>query len=172
MPVYRYDECSVEIADGVDELPTKPGVYVIMNRLNGRCYVGAAKNLRTRGLSHRSEMRRGYSGNMLLRRDVVKYGAENFFVFAAAVVESMQEADQQGGLVAMELRWIVQFRSYDEKRGYNCMMAGCWTPAARFRDRERKLLRRGNYVLMKGVDLYDPIDAQMLGGWSPPAPIA
>lgn len=169
MAVYRCDEHAVELTDGVDLLPTKPGVYVIMNRRNGRCYVGSAENLRTRGQTHRSEMSRCMSGNMLLRRDVIRCGAESFFIFTTEVVDSMAEAKRQGGLGAMELHWIVQFRSHDEARGYNCMMAGAWTPAARFRDRERKLLRRGSYALIDSVDLYDPIDALMLDSWAPEA---
>lgn len=167
MAAYRCFEHSVQINDGVDALPNKPGVYIIMNRLNGRCYVGASKNLRTRCLTHRSELRRGISGNRLLRRDVVKCGAENFFIFAPETVESLQEAEQRGGLEAMEMRWIVQFKSYDEQRGYNSMLAGCWTPGARFRDRELKLRRSGSYTLMETVDPYDPIDARMLASWAP-----
>lgn len=164
---YRCDRHAVQLTDGVDSLPSKPGVYVIMNRQNGRCYVGSAMNLRLRGQKHRSELRRCMSGNMLLRRDVIRCGAENFFIFTTEVVESMTEAKQQGGLAAMELRWIVQFRSHVEARGYNCMMAGAWTPSTRFRDRERKLERNGSYVFLETVDPYDPINTQMLDRWAP-----
>jgi hypothetical protein len=153
--------------DGVDELPSKPGIYVIMNRLNCRFYVGSASNIRARASSHRSEFRRGMSGNMLLRLDVAKCGADKFLFFTPEVFETETDANSEGGLLALERWWILKFGSHIEARGYNCKIGSRWTLSARFRDRERKLMRRYSYYLLPGLGLYDAIQPELLDTWIP-----
>lgn len=161
------DEHLISWSDNLALMPKKPGVYVVMNRKNRRCYVGAAENLHVRASQHWTQIRQGTCGNMPLRRDVIKYGASNFFIFAVAVVENLEEAESFGGLAHMEWQWTLLFNAHDEATGYNCALVAGYTRAARFRDRERKMLRYGGYVLLAGVDLYDPIDKQLLDTWEP-----
>ena len=64
---------------------------------------------------------------------------------------------------------MVQFRSLDERYGYNFEGAHQRTKSARFRDRERKLMRpnSGKYVFLPGVMEYDPINPELLSAWVP-----
>lgn len=66
--------------------------------------------------------------------------------------------------------WLTrQLYSHDERYGYNSEAGHHRSKAARFRDRERKLLKsaRGKYELLPGVDLRDPINPVMLASWLP-----
>lgn len=147
--------------------PAKPGVYCIMNIVSRRCYIGSADNLRKRCGQHVRQIGRGFCDNMLLRLDVVKFGAHNFRVFPIAVFDSLEEAKKYGGLERAEVRWTLHFKADNEWTGYNLKLGSCFTYASRFRDRERKLLRYKSYFLLKGVDLYDPINEQLLNTWEP-----
>ncbi len=155
------------IIDGVDLLPKRPGLYCILNRVNGKRYVGeASKSLYQRCMQHRAEFKNGRPSSMLLRRDLLAFGADAFFFFALRVDGLSQEEDKRQGFMT-EIWFAVQLRSHDERYGYNLEVGHHRTRAARFRDRERKLMRRNSwkYELLPGVDLYDPIASSLLQTW-------
>lgn len=157
-----------EMVDGVDLLPPSSGIYCIMNRRNGRKYIGQASNMRQRCLQHRSELRLGNCSNVLMRRDAQKYGASAFFFFAIDV-SGIADTNRASVLNKIEVWFSVQLASHDEVDGYNLEVGHQRTMASRFRERERKLLRRNSskYALLAGVDLYDPIHPELLGSWVP-----
>jgi hypothetical protein len=90
--------------DGVDRLPTTPGIYCWINRKNGRRLVGQARNLRRRGLKYRSDMKRLTETNMLLRRDVEVYGYDCFFMF---VLESCDPGLRLFEMDRLEIWWTI-----------------------------------------------------------------
>lgn len=157
------------MVDGIDFLPRCPGVYCIENRVNGKRYVGLATvDVHWRCVLHRTELRNGNSANMLLRRDVAVYGADPFFFFALHIAGSDGHV-KLNDLEGAELWFMIQFRSHDEHHGYNFEAVHQRTRAARFRDRERKLMRRnsGKYALLPGVREYDAINPELLSSWIP-----
>lgn len=167
MGAFRYEDYLEPLVDGINYLPATPGIYVIMNRITKRCYVGMATNLRTRCSLHKNSFLNGTSYNMLLRRDAAIHGGDAYFFFATVKFDSIEHAEKSGGLEGYEIQQMLLFCSHNEEHGFNCKIGGAWTRAARLRDRERKLMRRNNYILLDGVDLYDPIDKHVLETWLP-----
>lgn len=153
--------------DGIDFLSRRPGIYCIENRINGKRYVGLATvDVHWRCVLHRTELRKGTSANMFMRRDVAIHGADAFFFFALHVADSYDRV-KPSDLEGAELWFMIQFRSHDERYGYNLEGIHQRTRAARFRDRERKLMRGNSkkYSLLPGIDIYEPIHRDLLGSW-------
>lgn len=157
------------LVDGIEFLPANPGLYCLLNRVNGKRYVGqATTSIYQRCLQHRSELRNGLSSNFLLRRDAVVHGADAFFFFALRI-DAIAGSEKKSQLNKIEIWFAVQFRTHDERYGYSLEVGHHRTRGARFRDRERKLMRRNSekYELLPGVDMYDPVDPVLLASWVP-----
>lgn len=54
------------------------GIYRIKNLLNNKCYYGSSKNIETRWLKHKNELKKGKHINIILQRAWDKYGGDNF----------------------------------------------------------------------------------------------
>ena len=154
--------------DGVAQLPDRAGIYCVLNRINGRRYIGQATNIRARCTQHRSDLRGGNSFNMSLRRDSVIFGADAFFFFAPAL-DGVYASLGPKNLDYIEAWFIAQMFAHDERHGYNGAAGHSRTKASRFRDRETKLMRPNSakYEMLPGIDLYDPISPMLLSSWVP-----
>lgn len=162
-----FDCHSIQTENGLDAVPRAPGIYAVVNRLTRRAYVGNARNLWVRCYGHLNGFKRGQTGNGLIRRDLELHGPEHFACVTLEAFSSLHEAGGAQGLAVSENEWIVRLGTHRETVGYNAMLYREWTKGASFRDRERKLLRRRrNYVLLDGVDLYDPIADVLLDSWT------
>lgn len=56
----------------------KSGIYLIRNRVTGRCYVGSALRLRSRMRMHVQLLNRGIHANCHLQSSWIKHGPESF----------------------------------------------------------------------------------------------
>lgn len=54
------------------------GIYKIVNKTNGKMYVGSSKNILRRWKTHKSRLRSKIHHNVILQRAWVKYGESNF----------------------------------------------------------------------------------------------
>lgn len=137
----------------------------MLNRISNKWYVGQAKNILNRCISHRSELRRGIGSNMLMRRDAELNGIDAFFL--VLYLADAAEPRRPSMIDMMEVWWVIQLRAHDERWGYNLEAGHRRTTGALFRDRERKLMRSrsGKYELLDGVHMYDPIHPDLLGSW-------
>lgn len=155
--------------DGVDYIPKVPGVYCVINRVSGHRYVGcSATSMWARVRSHRSALRSGEAPNMLMRKHVAIYGPDAFFYFALQEHARDEKPFWRSRLEKMELWWTIHLAAHDERYGYNSEAGHIRTPAAGFREVERRLM--GPYVqyqLLPGVDRYDPIHPLLLETWAP-----
>ena len=57
------------------------GIYCIINKINGKKYIGSSKNIYSRWLKHRAYLRGGYHTNSHLQNAWNKYGEESFHFF-------------------------------------------------------------------------------------------
>lgn len=56
----------------------KSGIYAILNRVNGRCYIGSAVNIAKRILEHKYYLRKDLHRNRYLQNAWNKYGEDKF----------------------------------------------------------------------------------------------
>lgn len=113
-------------------------VYVIRNLVNGKVYVGQAKNPAVRKAGHFYEARKG--NKRPLYASIRKHGAENF---SFEVLEEC--ADEL--INERERFWVSHFDSYNLEKGYNLTNGGnqCFTVSDQTRQQmsEKAKLRVG-----------------------------
>lgn len=105
----------------VDKLNLKPwadkaGVYILRNKLNGKCYVGSAWNSNRRSIAirfkeHLRNLRRGSHSNPHLQRAWTKYGEDAFELGVLEVVENNYQLNDR------ERYWIENLQAVEQ--GYN-----------------------------------------------------
>lgn len=83
-------------------------VYQISNKIKNRVYIGCSKHFETRINGHRRK-----SSNLFLRKDIKKYGWENFEVQILGKSESESEARQ------IEYNYITEFDMNPDVYVYN-----------------------------------------------------
>ena len=98
------------------EIPTKPGVYLITNTVNSKCYIGQAINLRNRLKSHISNYTNKRYDNPLYRA-FNKYGLDKFTYQLSDVLEENDYKEARKQLDILEIKYIETYNSYN--KGYN-----------------------------------------------------
>jgi group I intron endonuclease len=93
-------------------MPTICGVYVILNTVNGKLYVGSSVDAYRRFRAHRSLLQRGAHSNPHLQAAWSKYG-QRFFEFS--VVQNCNPDE----LLSVEHAWIQKTHCADRGTGYN-----------------------------------------------------
>lgn len=77
----------------------KSGIYKILNKINGKFYIGSALNLKYRWRDHKTFLKNGNHPNIHLQRSSIKYDLQNF----EFVVLEYVKADS---LIEREQFWI------------------------------------------------------------------
>ncbi len=132
---------------------TKSFVYMIRNIVNGKCYYGSTQNGHSRLAGHRAALRRGDHYNSLLQQEWLEFGEVAFTFEIIDVVPGVHEAR------SAENKLIARYNTTDSQFGYNVMLRGSWSTAARLRNTEMKLIAKRKYVLLTGVSLNDQMAA-------------
>src|SRR5579859_914250 len=78
------------VFDFVSAIPTTPGIYIIVNRINQHFYVGSAINLLHRKHHHFSYLRKGKHKNPYLQR---AYNAHGLDVFLFGIIEHVEHVE-------------------------------------------------------------------------------
>lgn len=86
-------------------------VYVHANKMNGKRYVGVAKNLKQRWAS-------GYDSCPFFYKAIQKYGWDGFTHYVLFDGLSLEEADE------IEREYIQKYKTQDRKYGYNILPGG------------------------------------------------
>jgi group I intron endonuclease len=90
-----------------------PGIYKWTNKINGKVYVGGAKNgIRIRHGHYLKDLPRGTCHNILLQRAWDKYGAEafEFSIVQCCKAENVRDRENY---------WIKKLKAADRRYGYN-----------------------------------------------------
>jgi group I intron endonuclease len=88
------------------------GIYKIENIIEGKIYVGSAKNIKKRKKEHFNALKNNMHKNKHLQNAWNKY-AENNFIFK--IIENVEP----NLLIIREQYYIDQYKSYDRNIGYN-----------------------------------------------------
>lgn len=94
------------------KVPNTPAVYAIVNRVNGKLYVGSSLRARSRWNKHYAQLEQGTHGNRYLQNAWRKHG-KGAFKF------TVLEPCDASSLRAREQWWLDEMRSADRARGYN-----------------------------------------------------
>lgn len=89
------------------------GIYMILNIVNNKCYVGQTKNFHSRKLRHFSNLRNNKHCSSHLQSSYNKYGENNFVFIVLERIENLVI------LTERELYWIELKNSLNEDSGYN-----------------------------------------------------
>lgn len=89
------------------------GIYVILNILNNKCYIGSSRNIRKRKSQHIKELKDNLHYNAHLQAAWNKYGADKF------IFTVLEEVADSNDLWTKELHWIKVKNSLDRQFGYN-----------------------------------------------------
>lgn len=91
------------------------GIYKITNNINGKCYIGRAKNINNRWKAHRKNafMPSSKDYDKYLYRAFRKYGLENF-TFSIEEICTEEQLDDK------EHEYIEKYQANLEQYGYNC----------------------------------------------------
>ena len=80
-----------------------PGVYALINTVNGKCYIGSSINLSNRLLDYYQPAYIASQPNRHINRAILKYGIESFLI---VILEYIDHAD----LHVSEQAWIDSFK--------------------------------------------------------------
>jgi len=87
------------------------GIYKIINKINGKLYVGSSKHIHQRWDEHEEMLVNNRHHSIKLQRAWNKYGKDNF---KFDIIQECKESE----LLDVEQRWIDELDSF--KNGYNC----------------------------------------------------
>lgn len=121
------------------------GIYCIENLVNGKKYIGAAKNIYSRIKSHKSYLMRNIHYNWHLQNAWNKYGESNF-KFIVILICKTKDLDMQ------EIRFIKLHKSNNNKYGYNVEGGGGAGKDVSLRTRKKISLAKKARGDWKGVN--------------------
>ena len=90
-----------------------PGIYLIINLVNNKFYVGSAKNIWSRKLGHLRDLKNNKHKNSYLQNSYNKYGSQYFIIVLLEKVES------ENNLTAREQYWIDTLDATNKEIAYN-----------------------------------------------------
>lgn len=96
-----------ELTAAYKETPRDMGVYRIVNRVSGRCLVGASRDLRARLNRHRMNLKTGTEAVADLQRDWNELGPDGFEFEVLDLLEPLDDdADPTEDLEVLESLWL------------------------------------------------------------------
>lgn len=106
------------------KVPNIPGIYIIKNNINGKCYIGQSFKLKKRLLAHINNYSANRYPDILLYRAFDKYGIDNFSFGLLYVVDFQYNGKEwlKTHLDELEKNYIQEYNSYIN--GYNQTLGG------------------------------------------------
>ncbi len=96
------------------------GVYQIKNTINGRLFIGSAKNLTGKMNSHKFQLKNGLHPNKEMQKEYNEVGDRGFSFEVLDYLEPKEEMnyDYTKELETLEDMWIQKLQPFNDK-GYN-----------------------------------------------------
>ena len=134
-------------------LSEQAGVYVIRCTANCRSYCGSSVRVERRLQLHVALLRSGLSPALHLQKDWKVHGEDAFkFQWCNKPVNELLEWEE---------RITFLTGSLVDHGGYNRMVAnGSWSPSSRIRNTETKLLKKGKFSYLPGIDRSQRLNPQ------------
>ena len=129
----------------IENLPTSSGIYMVVNMINHKKYIGQSKNIKKRFQNHHLvdyKNENNCSYNTKFYQAIRKYGIDNFEVIVLQLCKE-EELDD------LEIKFIKEFDTF--KNGYNSTEGGqFWSPNIHSEEIEtkRRQTREKNKSLM------------------------
>lgn len=119
------------------------GVYKIINKKNGKVYIGSSIDLPRRERDHFRTLKGGYHGNIYLQNSFDKNGEDSFeFKIIETIRVSLDKEKMIARLLEIEQHWIDYYKSYKNKNGYNIQStAGRSNLGVKFSVEQRQRMR-------------------------------
>jgi len=136
-------------------------VYKLENLLSGKKYIGYAKNYKSRASKHLSDLRNQRHDVFCLQQDFNSLGEDAFSFYVLACTHNKHHAKM------IEHSLILEYETLNHNFGYNKSTSKGWSIEARFRDSERKFMRKGKYVLLPDMVLNQPIPIHLYSTFTP-----
>lgn len=116
------------------------GVYIILNNINNKVYIGQSRNIKRRWREHRKKNLKG-----ILYDDIRTYGLENFSFSLLVEIDDSEKTQEL--LDYYEKLYILKYNSTNEDEGYNIASGGLKYNCA---ERTKKILRKKLIGVNKG----------------------
>lgn len=117
-----------------------PGIYMFVNTINNKKYIGQANDLNARILQHFSCIRRKQTTIPILYRAIYKYGLDNFKLIILTTFPPHKKLKYN-----LDLAEKIYISFYDTfKNGYNCTKGGDGTVGRRWSEEQR--IKQSLYV--------------------------
>lgn len=114
------------------------GIYCIENLINGKKYIGKAKNIENRFYDHKRKLRTNSHFNIYLQRAWNKYGSENFKFY---ILEKCSE----NKIYEKEKYYIKKFETKNKNFGYNLTDGGDGALGAKWTDEQIEKIKGKNH---------------------------
>ena len=100
------------------------GIYCFTNKINGKCYIGQAVNLKKRLRSHYSTFKKQNIPNMIFYTAVAKYGQENFDLEILEYCDNTLNLESLKALLDEREKFYIKEKNSYVPNGYNQTLGG------------------------------------------------
>jgi len=115
------------------------GVYLILNLVDWKIYIGASIDVHREWKHYKRLLRKGTHGNSRLQNAFQRYGEDNLGWYY------LEEVYDRQLLVAAEQRWLDETQCYERDKGYNKKATANIHFGYRHSEETKEKIRRANY---------------------------
>ena len=114
--VIEFDNAANKIYnfESLGKIPTQPGIYQIINKTNGKSYIGQSLNVPYRLRDHRKDLKRNAHANYHLQQSYNIYGENSFVIKILLMGDFLSDK-----LLELENYFIEFYETRNEEKGYN-----------------------------------------------------
>jgi group I intron endonuclease len=118
------------------QIISKPGIYLLRNKINNKVYIGKAVNIRKRLSSHKNSHHYARMQGLPIVRSIRKHGWENFEI---SILECFDKIDNNK-LLEIEADYIKKYDATNPKIGYNLVAFGMGTTGYKHTEETKRKL--------------------------------